>query len=112
MLKQLQAMQKQEKSYNGQAQSLYFQGENTAIVKDLMKQISSNSKELQRILDEKSCHLEPQEVVTKMRVLSALTEISSQEEIAEFIDLIKPSTPENDASWNEAVNKKIYQKLV
>ena len=107
---QLKEMQKQSKALGAQAQSIYYQGENANQVKEIMKQISTKSKELKTFVQEKT-GLEPQDVVTKVRVLSAMQEISTPEEMAEFINMIKPSTPENDAVWNDAVNKKIFQKL-
>ncbi len=107
---QVKELQKQSKTLGSQAQSIYYQGENAAQVKEIMKDISNKQKELKEFLLQNS-GLEPQEVVTKLRVLSALAEISTEEEITDFINMIKPSTPENDAIWNEAVNKKIYQKL-
>ena len=107
---QLKEMQKQSKALGAQAQAIYYQGENANQVKEIMKQISTKSKELKTFVQEKT-GLEPQDVVTKVRVLSAMQEISTPEEMAEFINMIKPSTPENDAVWNDAVNKKIFQKL-
>lgn len=107
---QVKELQKQSKALGSQAQSIYYQGENAAQVKEIMKDISNKQKELKEFLLQNS-GLEPQEVVTKLRVLSALSEISTEEEMTVFINMIKPSTPENDAVWNEAVNKKIYQKL-
>ena len=107
---QLKEMQKQSKALGAQAQAIYYQGENANQVKEIMKQISTKSKELKTFVQEKT-GLEPQDVVTKVRVLSAMREISTPEEMKEFINMIKPSTPENDAVWNDAVNKKIFQKL-
>ena len=106
----IKELQKQSKALNGQAQSIYYSCENAAEVKELMKKLGPKQKELKEYLAENS-GIEPQEVVTKIRVLSALAEISTEEEMAMFINMIKPSSPENNAVWNEAVNKKIYQKL-
>ena len=107
---QLKEMQKQSKALGAQAQAIYYQGENANQVKEIMKQISTKSKELKTFVQEKT-GLEPQDVVTKVRVLSVMQEISTQEEMAEFINMIKSSTPENNAVWNNALNKKIFQKL-
>ena len=105
--KELKDSQKQSKALGRQIQSIYFTSPNA---KDLMKEISSKTKELNDMINT-SKSLEPQEVVTKMRVLYALKKITSEEEMAYFIDLIKPSTSENNANWNNAVNKKIFKKL-
>ena len=110
LINSIKELQKQSKALNGQAQSIYYSCENAAEVKELMKQLGPKQKELKEFLAQ-NAGLEPQDVVTKMRVLAGLAEISTEEEIADFICLIKPSTPENDAAWNEAVNRKIYQKL-
>lgn len=104
---ELKDLQKQSKTLGSQIQSIYFTSPNA---KDLMNEISSKTKELNDMINT-SKSLEPQEVVTKMRVLSGLKEIASEDEMAYFIDLIKPSTPENNANWNNAVNKKIFEKL-
>ncbi len=106
----IKEQQKQSKALNGQAQSVYYNCENAAEVKELMKQLSPKQKELKDYLAQYT-GIEPQEVVTKLRVLSALSEISTEEEMANFIRMIKPSSAENNAAWNEAVNKKIFQKL-
>ena len=107
---QIKDLQKQSKVLGGQAQSIYYQGENAAQVKAIMQSISTKQKEMKNFLAENS-GLEPQEVVTKLRVLAALSKISTKEEMADFINMIKVSSPENDAVWNDAVNKKIFQKL-
>ncbi len=107
---QIKELQTKAKQLGSQAQAIYHQGENATQIKELMKTISNESKNLQQILKENN-GIDPQEVVTKLRVLSALSRISTEEEIAEFIDMVKVSTPENDAAWNNAVNKKIFQKL-
>ena len=106
----IKEQQKQSKALNGQAQSVYYSCENATEVKELMKQLSPKQKELKEYLAQYS-GIEPQEVVTKVRVLSALSEISTEEEMANIIKMIKPSSAENNAVWNEAVNKKIFQKL-
>ena len=108
--KAIKEAQKQSKALNGQAQSIYFNCENAPEVKEIMKELSPIQKELKEYLAKHS-GLEPQEIVTKLRVLSALAEIATEEEMTTFINMIKPSTPENNATWNNAVNIKIYQKL-
>ena len=106
----IKELQKQSKALNGQAQSIYYSCENAAKVRELMKQLSPKQKELKEFLTQYS-GIEPQDAVTKIRVLSALCEISTDEEMTEFIKMIKPSSPENNAAWNEAINRKIFQKL-
>lgn len=108
--KQIKELINKVKSLGSRAQAIYYQGENAPQIKELMKTISNESKNLQQMLKENN-GIDPQEVVTKLRVLSALSRISTEDEIAEFIDMVKVSTPENDSVWNNAVNKKIFQKL-
>ena len=108
---QIKELQKQSKALGGQAQAIYYSCENADLVKEIMKNISESQKEAKKFLQENFSGLEPQEMVTKLRVLSALSNITTTNELNDFIEMIKPSTPENDAAWNEAVNKKIYEKL-
>ena len=107
---QIKNLQKQSKVLGGQAQAIYYQGENAKQVQALMKEISTKSKELKNFVQEKT-NLSPQDVVAKTRVLAAMATDSPQEEIAQFISMIKPSSPEADLAWNTAVNRKIFQDL-
>ena len=107
---QIKNLQKQSKVLGGQAQAIYYQGENAKQVQALMKEISTKTKELKNFVQEKT-NLSPQDVVAKTRVLAAMATDSPQEEIAQFISMIKPSSPEADLAWNTAVNRKIFQDL-
>ncbi|MBR1425099.1 hypothetical protein IJ579_06010, partial [bacterium] len=110
--KQLKDLQKQSKTLGSQAQSIYFQNENVDLIKELMKQISTKQKEMQNLAKSASV-LEPQDVITKVRVIAALAADGhiTDAEIRGFIDMIQAPSAENEARWNEAVNRKIYEKL-
>ena len=106
---QIKNLSKQSKALGAEAQSLYYKSENANQIKELMKEISTKSKEVNEML--KNEGIDPIEIVTKVRVLYSIKEICTDEEYAEIIKLIKPSSPENDIAWNETINKKIFQKL-
>lgn len=106
----LKELQKQAKQLGAQAQSIYYQNENSAQIKELMAQVSTLSKEYQMLI-KNAAALDPHSVIVKVRVLDAIIDIADENEVTDFIRMIKPASVENDAIWNAAINRKIFQKL-
>ena len=101
---------KQSKILNGKAQALYFSCENVEEVRKLMGEINAKTKELNAFLKE-FVDINPQQIIDKVRVLAAIDDITSEEEMKNFINMIQPSSVESDKAWDEAVNRKIYEKI-
>jgi len=107
---QIKDLQKQSKALGGQAQALYFKGENADEIKRIMNVVNTLNKELQNITKE-SKELEPQDILTKIRVLAAISEKADDNEVAAFIELIKPSSLDNNTKWYDAINRKLFDIL-
>ena len=104
---EVKKLQKQFKIISNKIQQIYFSNPEC---KELIEEIDIKTKVLRNLVIENR-KLNPYEVVTKMNVLSVLEKFSTEEEMTKFINLIKLSTTENDKLWNEAINKKIFEKL-
>ena len=109
---QIKELSKQSKVLGGKIQGVYMTCENSNEVKDMMKQISTLTKEMNNFVKAQG-NLEPQSTILKLRVLAALDygNMVTEEEMTEFINLIQPKSPEADAVWDRKVNEKIFEKL-
>lgn len=76
---------------------------------NLKKEINTKNQELRKLQNAK-VNLEPQTKIDRLLSLAALVQ-SDGFKIIDFINLIKDDTPENNAAWNEAINKAILKRL-
>ncbi len=116
-LKAQKEIQSRIKTLKYDAQKIYYNSANSSRIMHLMKQVSSKNRAMKKFVEDNKIKMEPQDVITKIRVLIALwdeecaaPEIENKK-LASFIDLIQDDTSENEEKWKEAVNKEIYKQL-
>ena len=108
---QYKELHKQNKNLINKIQSIYMKSDNYYVIQDIMQQISSITKKRNDLL-QRSMQLSPQEVIEKVKVIASINSDYSDDEVKKFIDLIKPSSKENDEAWNKAIEEKIYKRLL
>lgn len=95
-------------------------------LKVLQNKINTKTKQAQNLLDNK-LHLDPDSVISKVRVLSGVIQKENlerkinghsiednknfQNSVNNFVILLKDSTPQNNLVWNQAVYKKIFDNI-
>lgn len=106
----IKPLENEAKALGAQAQSIYFKSENATQIKEVMKEIGIKTKQAQTIADSAKM-IKPQDVVIKTRVIAGLINECTEEEMSNFIKMIKTSVEDNNKAWNDAINKKVFNKM-
>lgn len=107
---EIKPLETQAKALGAQAQSIYFQSENAEQIKEVMKEIGLKTKQAQTIANSSKA-LDPRDVVLKIRVLAGLSTNCTEEELRSFIEMIRTSGEDKNKAWNDAINKKVFEKI-